>query len=203
VRFTRAAAISALIVFSMATESQSQRRQTAARTSLAEPGRSFAVIDRNLTTLSQKQAELSGGDASARAQATRSMKRALAAIQRACGRLEFIYERRHEPFGRRMFSRLKVRAQEVSRSLEASTGGASASAVHGRDLYGSVVSLVTQFQAASAGFSALRCEPGQFTCCSPKRREDLRPGESLACRWMCVGAATACHGFRGPRLIQR
>ncbi len=202
-RFTRAAAISALIVFSMATESQSQRRQTAARTSLAEPGRSFAVIDRNLTTLSQKQAELSGGDASARAQATRSMKRALAAIQRACGRLEFIYERRHEPFGRRMFSRLKVRAQEVSRSLEASTGGASASAVHGRDLNGSVVSLVTQFQAASAGFSALRCEPGQFTCCSPKRREDLRPGESLACRWMCVGAATACHGFRGPRLIQR
>jgi hypothetical protein len=203
VRVTRAAAIGALIVFSMAGESQSQRRRTAARTSLAEPARSFGVIDRNLTILGQKQAELSGGDASARAQATRSIKRALAAIQRASGRLEFIYERRHEPFGRRMFSTLKVRAQYVGRSLEASTGGASASAAHGRDLNGGIVSLVTQFQAASAGFSALRCEPGQFTCCSPKRKEDLRPGESLACRWMCVSAATACHGFRGPRLIHR
>ena len=52
---------------------------------------------------------------------------------------------------------------------------------------------------ATGGYSALRCEPLQWSCCSPKREQDLRPGESMACHWMCVPIARACTGFRGPR----
>ena len=204
-RVTSATAIGLMILFLVTAPSQPQGSPAGAKTLVIEPARSFALIDKNLTTVEEHQRALSEGDVCARSKAARSMKRALGAIERRSARLELLYERRHEPFGTKMFRTLRLRAQAVDKTLDSNsrTRGTTVTSGIASALNSRIVSLVTQFQAASGGFSALRCEPGQFTCCSPKRKEDLRPEQALACRWMCVQAARACRGFRGPRVALR
>jgi hypothetical protein len=166
-----------------------------------EPSYSFALLDKNLTLLDQQQAKLTEGKASSRA-AGRSMKRTIASIERSALRLQSYYERRHEQFGVRTFRLIRVRAAAVRGSVNSFEVARSARTREAQliALNTHMLALVTQFQAASGGYSALRCGPNEWTCCSPKRRQDLRPGQSLACRWMCVSKSRACTGFRGPRV---
>jgi hypothetical protein len=170
-----------------------------------EPSYSFALLDRKLTLLGQQQANLTEGKASSRAIAGRSMKRTTASIARTALRLQSYYERRHEQFGVRTFRLLRVRAAAVRRSVNSFEVAHSARTREDEliALNTHMLALVTQFQAASGGYSALRCGPNEWTCCSPKRKQDLRPGQSLACRWMCVSRSGACNGFRGPRVPPR
>lgn len=167
-----------------------------------EPSYSFAVLDKELTLLGQQQTLLTEGKASSRGVTARSMKRTLESIEHTAFRLQSLYEHRHERFGSRLFRLLGLRAAAVRSSVNSfevarsgRTRKAQLNAINAR-----ILALITQFQAASGGYSALRCEPGEWTCCSPKRKQDLRSGESLACRWMCVPRARACTGFRGPQL---
>ena len=167
-----------------------------------EPSYSFALLDKKLTLLGQQQAKLTEGKASSRAVAGRSMKRTTASIERSALRLQSYYERRHEQFGVRTFRLLRVRAAAVRSSVN-SFEVARSDRTREAELIAlntHMLALVTQFQAASGGYSALRCGPNEWTCCSPKRKQDLRPGQSLACRWMCVSSSRACTGFRGPQV---
>ncbi len=174
-------------------------QSTSART---EPSYSFALLDEKLTLLSQEQLALTNGEARSRRLPARSMERTVASIVQTAARLQFLYARRRQPFGARMFRLLRSRAEAVHKAVNslALADNSRARQTELRAVNSRILALVTQFQAVSGGYSALRCAPREWTCCSPKRRLDLRPGESMACRWMCVSKARSCTGFRGPRL---
>jgi hypothetical protein len=167
-----------------------------------EPSHGFALMDKQLTLLGEQQRRLAEGKASSRVVTARSMKRTLQSIEHTAFRLQSLYERRHERFGSRMFRLLRGRAAAVRNSINSFEVAPSDPAREAQfdAMNTRILALVTKFQAASGGYSALRCEPKEWACCSPKRKQDLRPGESLACRWMCVPRVRACTGFRGPRI---
>ena len=185
------------LMFAMSALQHAQ--STSART---EPSYSFALLDKKLTLLSQEQLALTNGEARSRRLPARSMERTVASIVQTAARLQFLYARRRQPFGARMFRLLRSRAEAVHKAVNslAVADNSRARQTELRAVNSRILALVTQFQAVSGGYSALRCAPREWTCCSPKRRQDLRPGESMACRWMCVSKARSCTGFRGPRL---
>ncbi len=185
------------LMFAMSALQHAQ--STSART---EPSYSFALLDKKLTLLSQEQLALPNGEARSRRLPARSMERTVASIVQTAARLQFLYARRRQPFGARMFRLLRSRAEAVHKAVNslAVADNSRARQTELRAVNSRILALVIQFQAVSGGYSALRCAPREWTCCSPKRRQDLRPGESMACRWMCVSKARSCTGFRGPRL---
>jgi len=185
------------LMFAMSALQHAQ--STSART---EPSYSFALLDKKLTLLSQEQLALTNGEARSRRLPARSMERTVASIVQTAARLQFLYARRRQPFGARMFRLLRSRAEAVHKAVNslALADNSRARQTELRAVNSRILALVPQFQAVSGGYSALRCAPREWTCCSPKRRQDLRPGESMACRWMCVSKARSCTGFRGPRL---
>jgi hypothetical protein len=170
-------------------------------TTRIEPSYSFALLDKKLTLLDQQQTSLANNDTKSRTAAARSIKRTAASIQRIAFRLQMLYDRRHERFGTQTFRVLRLRARGVQRAANSlGLGNRQAREADLKILNTRILALITQFQGSAGGYSALRCKPTEWSCCSPKRKEDLRPGESMACRWMCVPTARACMGFRGPRL---
>ncbi len=185
------------LMFAMSALQHAQ--STSART---EPSYSFALLDKKLTLLSQEQLALTNGEARSRRLPARSMERTVASIVQTAARLQFLYARRRQPFGARMFRLLRSRAEAVHKAVNslAVADNSRARQTELRAVNSRILALVIQFQAVSGGYSALRCAPREWTCCSPKRRQDLRPRESMACRWMCVSKARSCTGFRGPRL---
>lgn len=198
--FTRIAR--ALVMFAMPVCACAQAHRHPTR---IEPSYSFALLDKKLTLLDQQRTSLADADTKPRIAAARSLKQTAASIQRTAFRLERLYERRHERFGAQIFRVLRLRARAVQRasnSLEFARNRRAREAQL-EVLNNRILALITQFEASSGGYSALRCEPAEWSCCSPKRKQDLRPGESVACRWMCVPTAAACTGFRGPRLRNR
>lgn len=188
----------AIMIFAISTwvSARAHDRQNAR----IEPSYSFTLLDKKLTLLAQQQENLTAGKASSRA--GRSMKRTTASIERSALHLQSYYERRREQFGVRTFRLLRVRAAAVRSSVNSFEVAHSARTREDElmALNTHMLALVAQFQAASGGYSALRCAPNEWTCCSPKRKQDLRPGQTLACRWMCVSNSPACTGFRGPRV---
>jgi len=182
-----------------------------------EPFRSFRLLDQKLTLLSNQQSALkaalgagrvnSSSNNSSSESATvilRRMSSTTTAIDRIAGRLEHLYQSRHESFGVRMFKILRSRAQAVQRdvsSVRRARMPSDASAA-GQRLEEHLVSLVMQFQATAGGYAATHCLPGTRICCQPKRSQDLLPGEQIACKWVCVSSARACGGFLGPRIPQ-
>jgi hypothetical protein len=188
-----------------------------AKASSEEPFRSFRMLDAKLTLLTNQQAALKpafnpvqSGSGSTTAQpgrrteAARSMNFTAAEIASIAGRLERLYEGRHQRFGVQTFRLIRIKAQEVQRDLsavaKAQTGGALDLTM--KRLDERIVSLVVHFQAVSGGFGAVRCSPGAWTCCQPKRSKDPLQKEQIACMWGCVPRADRCTGFLGP-LIQR
>jgi hypothetical protein len=199
-RLFTAAVISVLFAVQLPAHGERGVKGKVHNSSAAEPSRTFATIDKDLTSLTQQQATLSHTEDAARTTLAGSMRRTVISIERSSERLQQLYENKHEQFGQRMFRLLRMRAGAVRNainSLNADTKRGQRASLD--TLNGRILALVTQFQAASGGFSALRCEPSQWSCCTPKRKQDLRPGETLACRWMCTSTARACTGFRGPR----
>jgi len=166
-----------------------------------EPSYTFALLDKKLTVLGQQQTRLVDGNTKRSIVAARSMKRTAASIERTAFRLQGLCERRHERFGAQMLRLLGLRATAVQRAANSLEFARNTRAREAElnVLNVRIIALVTQYQATTGGYSALRCEPLQWSCCSPKREQDLRPGESMACHWMCVPIARACTGFRGPR----
>jgi len=187
------------------------------RAASGEPFRSFRLLDQKLTLLSNQQSALkaalgagrvnSSSNNSSSESATvilRRMSSTTTAIDRIAGRLEHLYQSRHESFGVRMFKILRSRAQAVQRdvsSVRRARMPSDASAA-GQRLEEHLVSLVMQFQATAGGYAATHCLPGTRICCQPKRSQDLLPGAQIACKWACVSSARACGGFLGPHIPQ-
>jgi len=180
-----------------------------------EPFRSFRMLDAKLTLLAHQQEALnaafnpvqvgsrSGGANSGRRPTPFSnMNSTAAGIALRAGGLERLYQRRHQPFGVQMFRVLRIRAEEVQQGVSAVAKAQTRSAAESaaKRLDEGIVSLVVQFQAASGGYGAARCSPGEWTCCEPKRSKDLLQSEQVACMWGCVRTAQTCTGFLGPRI---
>jgi len=180
-----------------------------------EPFRSFRTLDAKLTLLAHQQEVLNAAfnpvqvgsrskavNSGRRTKASSNMHSTAAGIVLVAGRLERLYQSRHQPFGVQMFRALRFRAEEVQRGVsavaKAQTRHAAESAA--KRLDEGIVSLVVQFQAASGGYGAARCSPDAWTCCQPKRSKDLLQSEQLACMWGCVRTAETCTGFLGPRI---
>ena len=192
-----------------------KRTPQSSKASSEEPFRSFRMLDAKLTLLTDQQDALkaafspvqsgSGSIAAAsqrRATASRSMNFTAAGIERMAGGLEHLYEARHQRFGVRMFRIMRLKAQEVQRGVNAVANAQTRRALDlaTKRLDERIVSLVVQFQAASGGYGAPRCSPGAWTCCEPKRSNDLLQSEQVACMWGCVPKAESCTGFLGPHI---
>ena len=182
------------------------------RASSGEPFSSFRVLDAKLTLLANQQDGLkaafnplqagSRSVAARRTTSSRRMNSTATGIGRIAGRLERMYQKRHQPFGVQMFRVLRIRAEEVHRGVNAVAKAQTPSALDlaAKSLDERVLSLVVQFQAASGGYGAARCSPGAWTCCEPKRSKDLLQSERVACMWGCVPTSQTCTGFLGPRI---
>src|SRR5437763_14602879 len=103
------------------------------------------------------------------------MKRTAASIERTAFRLQGLCERRDERFGAQMLRLLGLRAtavQGAANSLEFARNTrvreAELSVLNIRK-----IALVTQYQAATGGYSALRCEPMQCSGASSNIEQDF------------------------------
>jgi hypothetical protein len=185
------------------------------KASNGEPFRSFRMLDAKLTLLAHQREALNAAfnpvQTGCRSQAANSdsrpassddMHSTAAGIVLVAGELERLYQRRHQPFGVQMFRALRIRAEEVQRGVSAVARAQTRSDAEsaGKRLDEGMVSLVVQFQAASGGYGAVRCSPGAWTCCEPKRSKDLLQSEQVACMWGCVRTEQTCKGFFGPRI---
>jgi hypothetical protein len=207
--------ISWLAVIALSTALTAASKQTPEKDPSEEPFRSFRVLDAKLTLLTNQQNALkaalnpveSGSESTAdpsgdRTKACRSMNFTAAGIARISGGLERLYKKRHQSFGIQMFRTMRVNAQGVRRDVNALAKAQTRSALDlaTKRLDERIVSLVVQFQAASGGYGAVRCAPGSWTCCEPKRSQDSRQNEQLACAWVCIPRSERCTGFVGPRI---
>jgi len=174
-----------------------------------EPFRSFRMLDTKLTLLTNQQNALKTLQAGSvntrrRTAACSSMSHTATQIDHIAGALERLYERRHQTFGIRIFKLMQKRAQEVQPRVRAVAKAQTRSALDLaiKNLDQGIVSLVVQFQAASGGYGATRCPRGAWTCCEPKRSEDLLQSEPAACMWGCVSKPKRCTGFVGPHILR-
>jgi hypothetical protein len=180
-----------------------------------EPFHSFRVLDAQLTLLAHQQEALNAAfnpvqvgsrneaaNSGRRTTSSNDMNSTAAGIVLVAGGLERLYQRRHQPFGVQMFRALRIRAEEVQRGVSAVAKAQTRSEAESaaKRLDEGIVSLVVQFQAASGGYGAVRCSPGAWTCCEPKRSKDLLQSEQVACMWGCVRMEQTCKGFLGPRI---
>lgn len=175
-----------------------------------EPFATFRLLDRHLTVLSQQSAGLqkmlkssprhNSKAATAMRSTAANMRGTATAIQNLAVRLGRRYQ--SKPFGRLLFSRLRARAIAVKRVL--SLVRSADTPVHARTaaskLDERIVELDMQYNAITAGYAALRCTPGEWTCCEPRRQGDA--GQANACRWMCTRQAQHCRGFVGFRAVR-
>jgi hypothetical protein len=186
-----------------------------AKASSDEPFRSFRALDAQLTILTNqldalKKTDFDPGQTSSRSTAApaertkifKDMVTTAAGFGTIAGRLERLYERRHQPFGVKTFKMIRLKAKQVQRDVNTVAKSKTRTALDlaTKKLDEGVVSLVLQFQAASGGYGAVRCSPGAWTCCEPKRSKDLLQSEQVACMWGCVRRAQSCTGFLGPRI---
>jgi hypothetical protein len=122
-------------------------------------------------------------------------------IQRDAERIHALYRTRERQVHKRPFKRLSADAAGIRRQLNV-VGAARTlrweRVVQAR-LSKAVLSFVVHFQGVSGGYGALRCEPGEQSCCEPKRSTRKSPYDS--CRWVCVKRVEACRsGFPGPSI---
>jgi hypothetical protein len=185
------------------------------KASSEEPFRSFRMLDAKLSLLTNQQDALkavfnplqSGSGRIAapsgrRREAARIMNFTAAGIGSIASRLERLYEERHQRFGVQTFRVIRIKAEEVQRAVSAVTKAETRGALDlaMKRLDERIVSLVVQFQAATGGYGAVRCAPGAWTCCEPKRSKEQLQSEQIACMWGCVPRADNCSGFLGPRI---
>ena len=205
----------ALTILSTTGIAAPERMPRGTRVSEQEPFHSFRILDGKMTLLAHQQDVLKSafnpGQTRSRskavisrraARAARRMNSTAAGIGRIAAKLEVLYQTRHQSFGAQVFKVLRVRAEELQRGantvIKAQTRSAAEHAA--KSLDSRVVSLVVQFQAASGGYGAVRCPPGAWACCEPKRSKDLLQSEPVACIWGCVRTSQTCTGFLGPRI---
>lgn len=173
----------------------------------AEPFATFHLLDRQLSELESQSAALrktvdppqTGNVNSARLarrKAVREMRQTLAKIRKMSLTLRRRYRRK--AFAARLFRRLQARAASVEAGLKMLSSARTPDRAHtaASEVDKRIVTLGLQYNAITAGYAALSCAPGQWTCCEPKPK---RKAGSEACRWICTKQVQSCRGFAGPR----
>src|ERR1700681_3074724 len=133
-----------------------------AKASSDEPFRSFRTLDAQLTILTNhldalKKTDFDPGQTSSRSTAalaertkiSKDMSTTAAGFGTIAGRLERLYERRHQPFGVKTFKMIRLKAKQVQRDVNTVAKSKTRTALDlaTRQLDEGVVSLVLQFQA--------------------------------------------------------
>lgn len=173
----------------------------------AEPFATFHLLDRQLSGLEVQSAALrktvdspqTGNVNSAglaRSKAVREMRQTLAKIRKMALSLRRRYRRK--AFAARLFGRLQARAASVGAGLKMLNSARTPDRAHtaASEVDKRIVTLGLQYNAITAGYAALSCTPGQWTCCEPKTQG---AAASEACRWICTKQVQSCRGFAGPR----
>lgn len=181
--------------------------ESAKRHTGAEPFTTFHRLDRQISVLGKQSAALQktatapqldqrGADPPWHSLAGQ-MGHTATIIDRLTLSLKHRY--RKHAFATRLFGRLHKRTVSLKSSLRAvrsadtpDRASAAAATVDKR-----IVALGLQYNAITAGYAALQCSPGEWTCCEPKRQEKAEKPD--ACRWVCTKQAHSCRGFVGPR----
>ena len=137
-----------------------------------------------------------------RSRALREIRATAASIRLSTRTLSARERIRRSSYGRVAFRGLDRRAVAMNRSLRAlataKTAGQSRARLKG--VSRAMIALVLHFQAVSGGYGALRCSPGDWTCCHPKPVQVKGRRTMKGCRWVCVEKAARCRsGCLGPR----
>ena len=175
-----------------------------------EPFRTFGLLDGKLSLLQSQQQSLraalaaGGSDSGKRpwSEPAGALLKTAISVGQITTRAEQLYKLRHRPNAVKVFRALQTKVGPVRSEAIAiqSASNREAARADAQKLNEAVLSLVFQFQAISGGYAATRCAPREWACCEPKRSNDLRAGEEVACRWMCVQHSQRCTGLLGPRI---
>lgn len=192
---------------------------TRSSTTPGEPFTSFRVLDSQLSALDvqfhniKSDAEKIEKMRSARerrraykqlrkSKALREIRSTAASIRMSTRALSSRERIRRSRYGRVAFRGLDRRAVAMKRSLRALATAKNATQTRARleGISRSMIGLVLKYQAVSGGYGALRCGPGDWTCCHPKPLHAKGAPAMHGCRWVCVEKAARCRsGCLGPR----
>lgn len=187
--------------------------------SFAEPFASFRILDSHLALLDAQFHNLkSDGEKIEKMRSAKERRRAYRQLRKSKALREIRYTAasirmstralsgrdriRRSRYGRVAFHGLDRRAVAMNRSLRALATAKTARQTRARleGVSRAMIALVLQFQAVSGGYGALRCSPGDWTCCHPKPVHVKGRRAMNGCRWVCVVKAARCRsGCLGPR----
>jgi hypothetical protein len=131
----------------------------------------------------------------------RTMRPTALTLERDAEKIRLLYRTRERRLHKRPFSRLSADARRIRRQLAVAGAARTRSweKIAQARLSKAILSFVSHFQGVSGGYGALRCEPGEQSCCEPKRSTPKSPYDG--CRWVCVKSVAACRsGFPGPTI---
>jgi len=175
-----------------------------------EPFDSFRTMDSKLSILQKQFTEVRrrvqmGAPAETKqwADATHATLQTASSIELIARKLKVRYLRSRQRFGAKVFRRLELRASSTRRCimrLESSTGTVARTKAADKAST-SILNLIQQYQAVSAGYENSHCSRGKWPCCLP--RGSASAGSAPGCKWECVQQRARCRkGFLGTPLFR-
>jgi len=182
------------------------------KTLAEEPFDSFRVLDGKLTSLQRQFADVQeivpevariGAIDNAKAEQWRSALQATAltaaSIENLARRQKTRCLRTRQAYGARLFRSLEQRAFLVRKPILELQGKLRTEEMKPLidEASKSILSLIQQYQAVSAGYENVHCVRAQWPCCLPKKVGKA----SYGCKCQCVQRPATCRkGFRGTRV---
>ncbi len=169
-----------------------------------EPFATFELMDHGMSNLLELNHSL-GRSRKGQHEVIDQMIATLSQIEQFATALKRSCSEKQEPFGERMFGNLQAKANATREILRRSSSrpGKFPQVVDRSALDSSIVDLVLQFQAATDGFKAVRCNARQLACCEPRAVTELGEKGLASCAWTCVEELTRCTGYSGPEQVSR
>ena len=168
-----------------------------------EPFDSFRTMDSELSVLQKQFTEVRRGlqmgapaETKQWADAIHATAQTASSIEAIARKLKVRYLRSRQKFGAKVFRQLELRASSTRRHimrLESSTGTVAKTKA-ADNASASILKLIQQYQAVSAGYENSHCSRGKWACCLPRR--SAGPGSTPGCKWECVQKRARCRkGF--------
>lgn len=200
----------ALLLLALAPSYTSGGMLREVETPLEEPFDSFRALDSNLSLLQKQFTEVRRGlqmglpaETKQWADAVHATARTASSIETIARKLKVHYLHSRQTYGAKVFRQLESRASSSQRQimrLETSPGAGKAKAADA--VSASILKLIEQYQAVSAGYEKSHCTRRKWPCCLPKRSA-TGASSTPGCKWECVGKQATCKkGFLGTRLLR-
>ena len=171
-----------------------------------EPFDSFRSMDSELSVLQKQFMEVRvqlGAPAETKqwADAIHATAQTASSLEVISRKLKVRYLRSRQKYGAKVFRQLEMRASSTGRlitQLESSRGTAT-KAKATDNASASILKLIQQYQAVSAGYENSHCNRAKWACCLPS--QSASPGSAPGCKWECVQQRARCKkGFLATRL---